>query len=163
MFAAQEGFTGFNYSASDGVNNVQLLFGPNGSGKSTYLRTLAIIQVLAQIGSFVPVSTLDSVVSAFVRATTSNAVCCPLQAQYAKLRLVNFIHACFPTSSEDSREVELDDLACILRGLGEKPRGKCSLVSRSVTRIAACSPAALRWCSGVRGRSVSHRAKRRRL
>eukprot|EP00753_Platysulcus_tardus_P020846 PLAT8434.1.p1 GENE.PLAT8434.1~~PLAT8434.1.p1 ORF type:complete len:508 (+),score=190.01 PLAT8434.1:135-1526(+) len=35
-------------------SNLQLVTGPNASGKSTYLRQLALIHVLAQVGSYVP-------------------------------------------------------------------------------------------------------------
>lgn len=34
--------------------NVIIVTGPNGSGKSTYLKEVALVQILSQIGSFVP-------------------------------------------------------------------------------------------------------------
>ncbi|XP_045617926.2 mutS protein homolog 4 [Procambarus clarkii] len=81
-------------------NRVMVVTGPNMSGKSTYLRQIALIQVLAQIGSFVP-------------------------AEFASVRLVRQIYT--HLGSEDSPEnnastfqVQMSDVAHMLSGAGRE-------------------------------------------
>lgn len=47
-------FISNNVNIGSGYNDIQIITGPNMSGKSTYLRQVAIISIMAQIGSFVP-------------------------------------------------------------------------------------------------------------
>nr|XP_027211998.1 mutS protein homolog 4-like [Penaeus vannamei] len=82
-------------------SRVMVVTGPNMSGKSTYLRQIALIQVLAQIGSFVP-------------------------AEFASLRVVR--HLFTHLGSEDSPEnnastfqVQMSDVAHMVDGAGATP------------------------------------------
>ena len=50
----RESFISNNINIGNGYNDIQIITGPNMSGKSTYLRQVAILSILAQIGSFVP-------------------------------------------------------------------------------------------------------------
>ena len=65
-----------NDAIFDDNNRFAIITGPNMSGKSTYMRTIAINQLMAQIGSFVPASYADlSIVDKiFTRIGASDAL-----------------------------------------------------------------------------------------
>ncbi|HOU40712.1 MAG TPA: DNA mismatch repair protein MutS, partial [Promineifilum sp.] len=48
-----------NNTHFDDSNLIQIITGPNMSGKSTYLRQVALIALMAQVGSFVPATSAD--------------------------------------------------------------------------------------------------------
>lgn len=81
-------------------HSFQVITGCNMSGKSTYIRTVALLQVMAQIGCFVP-------------------------AQYASFTIIHNLFS--RTSTDDSIEsnmstfsVEMRDMAFILRNINDK-------------------------------------------
>ena len=61
----------FNFSAENG-RRIALITGPNMAGKSTYLRTAALIAIMAHMGSFVPASSSTKWAAAH-RLTTASA------------------------------------------------------------------------------------------
>ncbi len=56
QFVKDTYFVPNDVSLDTGANRLMLITGPNMAGKSTYMRQVALITVMAQIGSFVPAS-----------------------------------------------------------------------------------------------------------
>lgn len=54
LSVGQSEFINNDILIGSGKNDIQLITGPNMSGKSTYLRQVALICIMSQIGSFVP-------------------------------------------------------------------------------------------------------------
>ncbi|EMG49034.1 hypothetical protein G210_0295 [Candida maltosa Xu316] len=84
-----------NYSAAQEISRFQIITGANMSGKSVYLRQLAYIIIMAQIGCFIP-------------------------AEYAKLRIFGFLYS--RLSSDNNNEMhassfskEMIDMVSILK------------------------------------------------
>jgi DNA mismatch repair protein MutS len=58
-YYTQEAFIPNDINLDNSENIVMIITGPNMSGKSTYIRMSAIIQLMSQIGSFVPATEAD--------------------------------------------------------------------------------------------------------
>lgn len=54
LSVGRENYVKNDINIGTGKDNIQIITGPNMSGKSTYLRQTALINIMAQIGSFVP-------------------------------------------------------------------------------------------------------------
>ncbi|RKO98133.1 hypothetical protein CAUPRSCDRAFT_1605, partial [Caulochytrium protostelioides] len=87
-----------NDTYCSGGANVQIITGPNMSGKSTYLRQIGLLNIMAQIGSYVP-------------------------AEYCSVRLAKRIAARMGNDDDlegnaSSFMLEMREMAAILHGLG---------------------------------------------
>lgn len=71
----------------------QIVTGSNMSGKSTYLRTVALLQVMAQIGCFVPAeyASFPIVHSLFARVTTDDSIEANMSTFSMEMREIAFI------------------------------------------------------------------------
>lgn len=58
-YYTKEVFIPNDINLDDNENIISIITGPNMSGKSTYIRMCAIIQLMAQVGSFVPAESAD--------------------------------------------------------------------------------------------------------
>lgn len=71
----------------------QIVTGPNMSGKSTYIRSVALLQIMAQIGSFVPAdyAAFGIVDKIFARVTTDDSIESNLSSFSLEMREMAFI------------------------------------------------------------------------
>ena len=74
-------------------NRFQIITGCNMSGKSTYIRSIALMQVMAQIGSFVPASYASFPIShqLFARVSTDDSIEANVSTFAAEMRETAFI------------------------------------------------------------------------
>ncbi|CAI4216152.1 unnamed protein product [Parascedosporium putredinis] len=74
----------------------QMITGPNMSGKSTYIRAVALLQIMAQIGSFVPAdyAAFRIVDKIFARVTTDDCIESNLSSFSVEMREMAFILQC---------------------------------------------------------------------
>lgn len=77
----------------------KIITGCNMGGKSTYIRTVALLQIMAQIGCFVPAhyAAFPIVESIFVRASTDDDLTANLSTFSVEMREMAFIlryHEC---------------------------------------------------------------------
>lgn len=56
---SKDGFSANDTFIDDGENRIMLITGPNMAGKSTYMRQVAIISLMAHMGSFVPAQSAE--------------------------------------------------------------------------------------------------------
>ncbi len=83
----------------------QIITGCNMSGKSTYLRTVALFQVMAQIGCFVPAefASFPIVHSLFARVTTDDSIEANMSTFSMEMREMAFILRYAPKASPLAR------------------------------------------------------------
>lgn len=74
--SSDERFVPNDVLLDNGANNVLIITGPNMAGKSTYMRQVALIVLMAQIGSYVPASSarIGVVDRIFTRIGASDAI-----------------------------------------------------------------------------------------
>lgn len=71
----------------------QVVTGPNMSGKSTYIRSVALLQIMAQVGSFVPAdyAAFPIIHKVFARTTTDDSIEANLSTFSVEMREMAFI------------------------------------------------------------------------
>lgn len=78
----------------------QVVTGPNMSGKSTYIRSVALLQIMAQVGSFVPADYAAFPIThkVFARVTTDDSIEANLSTFSVEMREMAFMLRCVPHS-----------------------------------------------------------------
>jgi DNA mismatch repair protein MSH4 len=71
----------------------QIITGSNMSGKSTYIRTVPLLQIMAQIGSFVPAeyAAFPVIQQLFVRMSTDDSIEANMSTFSLEMREIAFI------------------------------------------------------------------------
>jgi DNA mismatch repair ATPase MutS len=88
----KDGFVPNNYYASE-LHHLNIVTGCNMSGKSTYLRGVALLQIMAQIGCFVPAeyASFSVVHSIFARVTFDDSIEANMSTFSVEMREMAFI------------------------------------------------------------------------
>ncbi|PLN75258.1 muts domain V-domain-containing protein [Aspergillus taichungensis] len=127
----------------------QIITGCNMSGKSTYIRALALMTIMAQIGSFVPAeyASFPLITQLFARVSTADDLEANVSTFASEMREMAFIlrsleliHSASPTSNNNNKSMVLIDEL----GRGTSTTDGLS-IALAIAEALLCTTHALTW------------------